>query len=341
MRIRLHPLPVLALAISVVAACTLLSSCGAPAAATDTPTAQAAQRASTVAQAAVAQTAAAPSTTPATATPSPTVTPSPSPSPTVGMPSGSLLERKILVTYYGNPYSTQMGILGQLDKPQLVAAVKKRAAEYQAAAGKPAQGALHFVATVAQAGPGDDGKYRARMPLELVTEYADLAAANDLLFFIDLQFGLSSVERELEPWLDLLKRPYVHLAMDPEFNMWEGLPGQQIGSMKAKEINYAQTKLAELVRAGGLPNKVLMVYQFTTGMLPDKENIAANPLVDVVINMDGFGGREAKTQNYELFVGRQGVEYAGIKLFLEHDVDLMGPADVMALEPQPHVVTYQ
>ena len=274
----------------------------------------------------------------------PPATPSPAPTPGPRPPAepGSVLANRMLVTYYGNPYTGIMGILGQLSKEELVAQLKQRAAEYEAVAGRPVQPAIHFVATVAQAGAGADGLYRARMPYDLVAEYAKLAADNDMLFFIDIQFGRSTVERELAPWLPLLREPHVHLAMDPEFDMWGNeRPGVDLGHMTAAEINYAQRVLSEVVAKHDIPNKVLMVYQFTASMLPDKGNIQSDPRVDLVVNMDGFGGRGIKIEHYNWYVRDTPVEYAGIKLFLQHDTNLMSAADVMALTPKPDVVVYQ
>lgn len=283
-----------------------------------------------------------PSATPAPAPSQPAPTPAPSsPAPRPANP-GSVLDQRLIVTYYGNPYSGAMGVLGQLSKEELVAALKRRAAEYEAASGRPTQAAIHFVATVAQASAGADGMYRLHMPYSLVEEYAQLAADNGMLFFIDIQFGRSIVQAELAPWLPLLRQPHVHLAMDPEFDMWGSeRPGIDLGHMTADEINYAQGVLANLVAENGLPNKILMVYQFTASMLPDKGNIQSNSRVDIVVNMDGFGGREIKERHYDWYVGESPVEYNGIKLFLQHDTNLMAATDVMAMRPAPHVVVYQ
>ncbi|MHB1130935.1 MAG: LysM peptidoglycan-binding domain-containing protein [Chloroflexota bacterium] len=280
---------------------------------------------------------------PAPAEPAPT---DPTPAPAAQAPAnpgpGSVLANRMVVSYYGNSYTGLMGILGQLSQQELVDALKRRAAQYEAVSSKPVQPAIHFVATVAQAGAGADGLYRARMPMELVAEYAQLAADNDMLFIIDLQFGRSTVQAELEPWLPLLRQPHVHLALDPEFDMWgSDRPGQVLGHMTAAEINYAQDVLASVVAENDLPNKILMVYQFTASMLPDKSLIRDNPRVDVVVNMDGFGSAGLKTAHYNWFVRDTPVEFAGIKLFLQHDPDLMPASEVMALTPAPDFVVYQ
>ena len=268
--------------------------------------------------------------------------PSPQPAPVPPAAPGSILGNRMIVSYYGNPYTGVMGVLGQLSKAALVAELKYRATQYQAASGRPVQPAIHFVATVAQASPGADNMYRARMPMDLINEYAQLAADNDMLFIIDVQFGRSTVQAELAPYLDLLRRPYVHLAMDPEFDMWGSeRPGVDLGHMTAEEINYAQSVLARIVEDNNLPNKILMVYQFTASMLPDKSYIQSDPRVDLVVNMDGFGGQGIKIEHYNWYVRDTPVEYAGIKLFLEHDTNLMTAKEVMGLTPPPDFVVYQ
>ena len=254
----------------------------------------------------------------------------------------SILAQRRLLTYYGNSFSAQMGILGELSKEELVARLKRHAAEYQAAGGKPVQPAIHFIATVAQGSPGSDGMWRARMPMEEIEEYARLAEQNGMLLIVDVQPGLSTVAEEIEPYRELLTRPYVHLAIDPEFDMAPGQqPGVQLGSMSADSINHAIRWLADIVEQHNLPNKVLIVHQFTASMIRNKEAIVDDPRVDVVIDMDGFGGQAIKRQHYQWYVAEERVEFAGIKLFFKQDTNLMTPAEVLGLAPPPDVIIYQ
>ncbi|HEX5416321.1 MAG TPA: hypothetical protein VFZ25_11690 [Chloroflexota bacterium] len=254
---------------------------------------------------------------------------------------GSILAGHRLVTYYGNPLSGAMGILGQLSKSDLVAAIQGRAAQYQAAGGKSTLGAVHMVVTVAQGSPGDDGLWRARMPASLIGEYADLAAANGLLFVADVQVGKSTVQDELAPLMQFLNRPNVHLALDPEFDMWGGQqPGVEIGHMTAAEINYAQNLLSNLASATG-QQKILMIHQFAGLMLPDKGNIGTAPGVDLAIVMDGWGGQGIKIQHYDMFVRDSDIRFGGIKLFFDQDPDLMTASQALSLTPKPDVIIYQ
>jgi hypothetical protein len=82
------------------------------------------------------------------------------------------------------------------------------------------------------------------------------------------------------------------------------------------------------------------VHQFILSMLPDKEKIGDSPLVDVVLTMDGFGSQDVKLNSYRTVMERP-LEFAGVKLFYEHDPDLLSPGQVLGLDPTPSVVIYQ
>jgi hypothetical protein len=235
-----------------------------------------------------------------------------------------------------------MGVLGQLGREELIARLAARARQYERVDGKPVQPAIHLIASVAQAAPGPDGLYRARTATAVIEEYADLAAAHRMLLILDLQVGRSSVPAEVETLRSILRRSHVHLALDPEFAMGPGQrPGQQLGSLDADAINEAIGLLADVATAEDLPNKVLIVHQFAESMITRKDAIRDDPRVDVAVVMDGFGGRGIKIRHYHRFVRDEPVEFAGIKLFLEHDTDVLAPEDVLDLEPVPDVIIYQ
>ncbi|MGH2460108.1 MAG: hypothetical protein ACRDIY_14730, partial [Chloroflexota bacterium] len=162
----------------------------------------------------------------------------------------SILASNRLVTYYGNPWAAGMGILGQLSKADLVADLRRRAAQYVAAGNRPVLPTIHMVVTTAQAGPGADGLYRARMPASVINDYVQLAAANNMLFIADVQVGRSTVADEVAAIQNILAKPNVHLALDPEFDMWGSqVPGVEIGHMTAAEINHALGVMGDLASA--------------------------------------------------------------------------------------------
>ncbi|HEY7510337.1 MAG TPA: hypothetical protein VIG50_08790, partial [Vicinamibacteria bacterium] len=114
-----------------------------------------------------------------------------------------------------------------------------------------------------------------------------------------------------------------------------------LGQLPAAEVNTALRYLRELVTTRGLPPKVLIVHQFTLGMLPDKQDIAESPGVDLVLDMDGFGSQALKRATYGAILRQRRLEFSGMKLFYEQDDGLLSPAQVMALDPAPAVVVYQ
>lgn len=244
--------------------------------------------------------------------------------------SSSILATNRLVTYYGNPWSGAMGILGQLSKNELVNALQRRAAQYEAAGGKSTIPAIHMVVTTAQASPGDDGLYRARMPASTIQEYADLAASNGMLFIADVQVGRSTVADEVAAILPILREPHVHLALDPEFDMWGSqVPGVQLGHMTAAEINHAIGVMSSIANQTG-QRKILIVHQFAASMLPDKGAIGSDPTLDMAIVMDGFGGQGIKIEHYNMYVRDSDFRFGGIKLFFDWDTPLMTASQALS-----------
>ena len=142
--------------------------------------------------------------------------------------------------------------------------------------------------------------------------------------------------------LPFLRRPYVHLALDPEFAMKPNQrPGIEIGSIDASVVNETVAMLSELVQREKLPPKVLVVHRFTEHMLTNYQNVRTDPNVQIVVTMDGFGSPEAKVSKYDWLVREQRVQFSGYKLFYRQDVPVMTPSEVVKLGPPPDLVIYQ
>lgn len=258
------------------------------------------------------------------------------------MPKGlqpSLLEGSQILSYYGNPYSADMGILGELEPEALVQRLKDHAQLYDSLNGpRGVQAALHLVYATAQPDPGSEGLYLLYVDEETLRHYIDLARENSLLIFLDLQIGRSDVGSEVAKILPYLEQPHVHAALDPEFAMPEGeVPGESIGFLDAADVNAAQALIQGFLEQHELPDKVLIVHQFTRDMLTNSELIEDYPRVRLVIDMDGFGPSEIKRVKYGWYAAP--AEYSGFKLFFRYDTDLMSEQDVLALEPD--VIIYQ
>lgn len=255
----------------------------------------------------------------------------------------ALLPEYRIVAYYGHPHDPNMGIVGEVPKEELAKQVKTLAADYAAAdPSRPVIPAFELIATVAQRVPGSDGAYILDTDHETLTEYIDYAEEEGMIVLLDLQIGRSTVANEIEKVRDLLARPNVHLALDPEFAVAEGqIPGEYIGSLPAASITYAQQVLAEISAEQGVPPKILVVHQFREDMIVGKDQLSPVAGVQLVIDADGYGAPELKTAVYNFLVRDEPVEFAGIKLFYRQDMPLMSPRDILDLVPAPDVIIYQ
>jgi hypothetical protein len=200
---------------------------------------------------------------------------------------------------------------------------------------------------VAQGSAGKDGKYRARMPDDQIDYALKLAEKVHGIVILDIQVGLSNLQTELPQYEAYLKRPDVHLAIDPEFAMHGGIPpGRVIGSFDAVDVNYAANYLAQLVRDNNLPPKILLVHRFTEDMVTNYKKITPLPEVQVVMDMDGWGDQHKKIGTYTYVVAAEPVQFTGFKLFYKNDLlppstGMMTPAQVLSLTPAPLFIQYQ
>lgn len=259
---------------------------------------------------------------------------------------GAILPFNRIVAYYGNLYSKNMGILGEYPEAEMIKRLNLEVEKWNTADPEtPVIPALHYIAVVAQAGPGRDGMYRARMPSTEIDKVLTMAEKNKAIVFLDIQVGLSDVETEI-PFLEkYLKLPNVHLGIDPEFSMKTGaLPGTVIGTLDAKDVNFATEYLSKIVSDNNLPPKILIIHRFTQPMLTNYKNIQTVPEVQIVINMDGFGGQGAKLNTYKQFIYKQPVQFTGFKLFYKNDsvgLGLLTPDQLLKLSPVPLYIQYQ
>ena len=267
----------------------------------------------------------------------------PTPAFTVTPLPNSILPKKRIVAFYGNPLSKRMGVLGEYPLPVMLAKLQGEVDAFNKAdPSTPAIPALHLIVAVAQGYPGKKGLYRLRMTDSLIDWWCKLAESKGYLMFLDVQVGRSTVQSELQPLIPYLKRPYVHLALDPEFDMkGNNIPGKKIGTMDASEVNYAIHTLADLVAQNHLPPKILVVHRFTQNMLTHYREIRPVPSVQVVINMDGFGPPWLKHDSYHDYVQMQPVQFTGFKLFYKNDKPMLSRKDVVELKPSPVFITFQ
>ena len=255
----------------------------------------------------------------------------------------ALLPKHRIIAYYGNPLSTRMGILGEIPPEQMMARLEETAKRWEAAdTTRPVLRALHLIVTVAQGHPGEGGLYRLQHGDALIGKVAAWADARGWLLFLDVQAGRSPIAAEIPRLLPWLRRPNVHLGIDPEFAMPAGkVPGKRIGTLDASDVNQVQALLAKLVEEAGIPPKILVVHRFTEGMLTRERDITLDPRVQVVIDADGFGAPALKQNIFGLVVTRRPVQFAGLKLFYKNDKPMLTLTQVLAMRPIPLYIQYQ
>ena len=269
----------------------------------------------------------------------------------VNMPEplpGAILPAKRIVAFYGNPLSKKMGVLGEYPKDEMLAKLEHEGARWaKADPSHPVQLALHLIVTVAQGDPGKTGLYRLQHRDAMVNEIYSWAKAKHALLFLDVQVGKSTVQAEIPRLRAFLENPDVHLALDPEFSMAPSgaIPGKRIGTLDAKDINWAVNFLDEIATSKNLPPKILVVHRFTRKMVTNTRNIHFTPHVQVVMDMDGWGPPWLKFDSYHDYVKKEPVQFTGFKLFFKNDIkkggDLLTPAEVLRLNPRPLYIQYQ
>lgn len=246
-----------------------------------------------------------------------------------------------VVGFYGNPQSPRLGALGIGSPGQMVRRLERQARPYGRRT-RPVLPMLELISTIAASSPGEDGLYRIHTPPAVIDSYLRAARRAKALLVLDVQPGrgdfLAEAQR-LERWLI---QPDVGLALDPEWRVGPSeLPGKVIGSVSAEEVNAVSGYLAGLVRRHDLPEKLLVLHQFTDDMLRDKARIARRRGLATTVNVDGFGDRPIKLAKYRDFTAERPRFHDGLKLFYEEDTNLLTPGAVMELKPRPDLVVYE
>jgi hypothetical protein len=254
-----------------------------------------------------------------------------------------IFPRYRVVAYYGAPQDPQLGQLG-IGTPASAARKLEHQARPSASGGGPTLPAMELISTVASGSPGADGRYSTRQPRKVIDRYLRAARRARAILILDIQPGHADFVDEVNALRPYLEQPDVSLALDPEWKVPEGqIPGQVIGSTDAAVVNEVSSYLASIVRARNLPQKLLVVHQFTQGMITRKELLQQQPGVALTLNVDGFGNRVNKVAKYREFTHLPAARrfHAGYKLFYHEDTNLMTPGSVLRLRPRPELVVYE
>src|SRR4051794_13717376 len=259
------------------------------------------------------------------------------------LPGGgrTIFPGKRVVAFYGTAGTPVLGTLGRGTPAQAARRLKRQAGAYHRPGGRQVLPAFELIATVASSAPGDGALYRDRKPLAEVERSPRAIRGEGGLFIIDVQPGRARFIDEVRRYRSLLEEPDVSLALDPEWKMEAGtVPGRTIGHTTAAEVNEVTRWLAALTERKGLPQKLLVIHQFTPDMIRGRGKLLTPKGLAVTIHVDGFGGRAVKRRKYRQLVPRARY-HAGFKLFYREDIGILAPRDVLGLRPPPLLITYQ
>ncbi|WP_082232063.1 hypothetical protein [Halobacillus massiliensis] len=248
-----------------------------------------------------------------------------------------------LVAYYGTPQSANMGILGTLEPEEFMRQLKEQTQAYSDAdPDRPAIPTIELITTMAHRDPGPDGTYVSQLPDEKIEEYVKLAEKHDAIVLLDVQLGTDTVMNQVKSLEKWLKHPNVHLAIDTEFQVDEGeVPGEDLGQVDGQEVQEAVEYLSQLTEENNLPDKFVLVHQFTEHVLTNKDAIQPTDNVEVALNFDGWGNSIDKMALYKKYVRDKPSQYGGFKIFYDKDQPVLTPEEVVKMDPSPAIVNYQ
>ncbi|MBO0703389.1 MAG: hypothetical protein J2P38_10685 [Candidatus Dormibacteraeota bacterium] len=245
-----------------------------------------------------------------------------------------------VVAFYGASGQPGLGVLGATDPNTAADQLERQAAAY-APYGRPVLPALDLITSLATDFPGHSNDYSEADDPSVVMQYLNVARAHRMLLLLDFQPGTSDFLSQIEQYRQFLELPDVGVALDPEWRMAPGqVPGQETGQVSAAEINQVAEYLANIVDKFSLPQKLLVVHQFNADMVTDRGAVGTWPELAVTFDVEPWGSPHDKEQAYQQ-LAPVGSWYAGFKLFDQLDSPLLTPAQVMALKPQPDMITYE
>ncbi|GEK19490.1 hypothetical protein CXY01_00100 [Cellulomonas xylanilytica] len=250
---------------------------------------------------------------------------------------------KKYVALYGTPGSSALGVLGEQDVPATLARADATAAPYRSLTADAVVPAVEIIATIASAGPGEDGNYSRERPVEELRPLVEAAGAAGMAVVLDLQPGRTDFLTQAQQYADLLALPYVGLALDPE---WRLAPDQvhlrQIGSVGVDEVNGVATWLADFTAQRALPQKMLVLHQFAGRMIQERARLdTSRDELAIVIHVDGQGSQPAKAGTWNALRTDAPPVHWGWKNFYDEDVPMLDPTQTYQVQPVPDLVTYQ
>jgi len=262
------------------------------------------------------------------------------------LPGGGrvLFPGHLLVALYGHPGVPSLGALGQQDLKASITRAKKQAAAYRSLTRAKVVPAFEIVATVAEGSPGSDGDYSYQTPVAALRPWVLAAQAAGMYVILDLQAGRASLLAQAQGYRSLLELPGVGLALDPEWKLAPGqLPLHQIGSVSSSQVNAVAAWLAALTARYRLPQKLLVLHQFSLSMITGERHLdTRHKDLAILIHMDGQGSPAAKQRTWQAITraAPAGV-FFGWKNFFTEDHPMLTPRQTVARTPRLSMVSYQ
>ena len=263
------------------------------------------------------------------------------------LPGGGLLPfpARRMVALYGHPQTAALGMLGEQSAQEAVRRTTQVAQQYAALVEEPVVPAFELIATVAAGAPQKDGSYSRRTPVRVLLPWVQAAERAGTYVVLDLQPGRDDFLTQAKAYEELLRRPWVGLALDPEWRLQPGeKPLRQIGHVGIDEVNAVGAWLAALVREHDLPPKVLTLHQFRPSMVRDRDRLDTSlDEVQWLVHADGQGGQNAKQGTWSALKRDlpEGV-WLGWKNFEDEDTPMLTPEQTVAqVHPTPFFVSYQ
>ncbi|MEO6790500.1 MAG: hypothetical protein ABI249_05270 [Ornithinibacter sp.] len=263
------------------------------------------------------------------------------------LPGGGLMPfpGRRMVALYGHPQTKTLGMLGEQGPSASATRAARLVKEFAPLTGETVIPAFELIATVAAAAPMPDDSYSRKTAVEVLLPYVEAAEDAGAYIVLDLQPGRSDFLTQAKIYESLLRRPWVGLALDPE---WRLKPGQkhieQIGSVAIEEVNAVGAWLAELVRTHDLPPKVLTLHQFRTSMVRDRERLDTSlDEIQWLVHVDGQGWQGDKRATWRaLQRGLPEGVWLGWKNFEDEDTPMLTHEQTMEqVEPTPWFISYQ
>ncbi|WP_306232485.1 hypothetical protein [Agrococcus beijingensis] len=256
-----------------------------------------------------------------------------------------LFAQRQFVALYGTPSTSALGVLGEQDAAASIQRARDVAAPYAALTDKTVVPMFEIIATVAAREPGPDGNYSNELPVDELRPLVDAAAEAGIYVVIDLQPGRTDFLTQAQQYRSLLELPHVGLALDPE---WRLAPDEvhlrQIGSVSAAEVNSVVTWLADLTNAQGLPQKMLVLHQFRSDMITDRQSLdLSRPELAMLLHVDGLGSQPEKQATWAALQrdAPEGLHW-GWKNFYDEDLPMLTPEQTVGgVSPVPDLITYQ